>query len=244
MQLKTFDNARKPSKSYSIREQVLIRDNKLFGQMLLVASSRNLNMKNVLEHPLGPLPWSLANRDETMKKTNRASLARKLENMSGAVDEVQQPSAYIIDGMSLVQKMKGEKHTFAEVAHMLFTAVLNVSRGSSRVDVVFDVYNQVSIKEAERIKRNSDGGIKITNIMAGHRVLQWRRLLSCGVSKMKLIRFITEEWKSESFRRLLQNKVLFVTWDDICYKISQQIVVNVEELQSTHEEADTRLLLH
>ena len=51
MKLKTFDNACEPYRSYSNREQVLISDNKLFGQMLLVASSRNLNMKNILEHP-------------------------------------------------------------------------------------------------------------------------------------------------------------------------------------------------
>ena len=87
----------------------------LKSEMLLVASSRNLNMKEVLKHPLGPLPWSLANCDGTMKKTNEAALARKLENMASTTEQVQQPSACMIDGMSLVQKMKGKNHTFDDV---------------------------------------------------------------------------------------------------------------------------------
>ena len=79
MQLKTFDNAQKSYRSHTNKEQVLRSDNKLFGQMLLVASSRNLNMKDVLEHPLGPLPWSLANSDGTMKKLTRLLLPESLK---------------------------------------------------------------------------------------------------------------------------------------------------------------------
>ena len=44
--------------------------------MVFVASSRKLDIQEVLQHPLGPLPWSLANEDGTMKNTNKAALAR------------------------------------------------------------------------------------------------------------------------------------------------------------------------
>ena len=244
MQLKTFDNSQKTYRSSVNKEHVLKSDNKLFGQMILVASSRNLNMKDVLEHPLGSLTWSLANGDGTMKKTNKASFARKLESMAGSTNEIKLPSACMIDGMSLVQKMKGENHTFAELAKMLLSSVLNVSRGSTRVDVIFDVYNEISIKNAERSRRSSDKSILFTHILPGHRVHQWRRLLSCNDSKMKLIEFINDEWKTEPYRCQLENKNLFVTCNDICTKITCKTAVNVEELRSTHEEADTRLLLH
>ena len=89
-------------------------------------------MQAVLKHPLGPLPWSLANTDGTMKKTNKAALGRKLETMvfTATADQIQQPSARVIDGMSLVHKMKGENHSFEEVASMLLLSVLNISSAS------------------------------------------------------------------------------------------------------------------
>lgn len=46
--------------------------------MILVAESRKVNMRDVLAHPLGPLPWALANADGTLRKTNKAALAREL----------------------------------------------------------------------------------------------------------------------------------------------------------------------
>ena len=141
MQLKTFEYAQKKvSKKILKKDQVIKSDNKLFGQMLLVASSRNLNMRDVLKHPLSPLPWSLANCNGTMKTTNKAALARKLEKLVSATEQVQQPSACMRDGMSLMQKLTGKNHTFDEVASMLLTTVLNISTTFIWVDVIFDVY--------------------------------------------------------------------------------------------------------
>ena len=62
---------------------MLKSDNKLFGHMVLVALLRKLSMRDVLKHPLGPIPWSLANTDGTPKKTNKVALARKLESKGG-----------------------------------------------------------------------------------------------------------------------------------------------------------------
>jgi len=52
---------------------------------ILVAQSRQLQMSDVLAHPLGPLPWAISNGDGTLRKTNKAKLARELEkcNSSG-----------------------------------------------------------------------------------------------------------------------------------------------------------------
>ena len=34
-------------------------------------------MQEVLSHPLGPLPWSVAATDDSLKNTSKTSLARK-----------------------------------------------------------------------------------------------------------------------------------------------------------------------
>jgi hypothetical protein len=212
MNLKTFENMTKKIRRVSSNKEIVLKfDHKLFGHMLLVASSRKLDMKNVLGHPLGPLPWSLANCDGTIKKNNKASLARKLETNAHPAENIPGPSACIIDGMGIMQKVKGDNLTFEELSDQLLASVLRLSGGSSRIDVVFDVYLELSIKEAERTLRRSDQGIRFTNIVPGHKIQQWRRLLSCGISKMKLIQFITEQWQEPQRREQLGQKEMYVT---------------------------------
>ena len=54
-------------------------EKRLFAQMIVIAECRNLQMSEFLAHPLGPLPWKLANPDGTLRKTNKASLAKELQ---------------------------------------------------------------------------------------------------------------------------------------------------------------------
>ena len=100
------------------KEAVLKADHRVFGQMVLIAKNRNLDMAEVLQHPLGPLPWSLANADSTVKKTNKAALARELEKKVAPVDTVEQPSAPVFDAMAVLQKMHGEGCTFEDVSDL------------------------------------------------------------------------------------------------------------------------------
>ena len=168
--------------------------------MILVASSRKLSMKKVLKHSLGLMPWSLANTDGAPRKTNKAALARKLEAKASPADEMEYPNACIIDGMSFAQKMKGDKLTFEELAEQMLISVIQTSASSERIDVVFDVYRQLSIKGTERATRGSETGTCFTNTIPGHKILQWRRLLSCNVSETKLINFLVSQWKKSSIR--------------------------------------------
>jgi hypothetical protein len=161
-------------------------------------------MKDVLKHPLGPLPWALANCDGTLKKTNKASLARYLEKKTTVANEIPRPSVCLIDGMSLVQKAHGEHHTFGQISEQLLMSALNTGRKSKRVDVIFDVYKTTSIKSAERVKRGS--GVLFTNISPGHKIHQWRKLLACSASKTALLTFLTTDWQRQTLRDRLGDK--------------------------------------
>lgn len=117
--------------------------------MVLIAQSRNLNMKEVLAYSLGPLPWELASYDGSMRKTNKAALARELLKQAKVVEAIAPDSAVVLDGMGLVQKISGCLSTFSTVTKSVFAMALNEGRASSRIDVVFDVYKEDSIKAAE-----------------------------------------------------------------------------------------------
>lgn len=47
--------------------------------MLLIPARKNLDMREVLQHQLGPLPQALSNFDSIKRKTNKVALARNLE---------------------------------------------------------------------------------------------------------------------------------------------------------------------
>ena len=74
-------------------------------------------MRTVLSHPLGPIPWALAASDGTQRKTNKATLGNALEKLAAPVDVIPDNSACIIDGMSVVQKLKGNPRTFDELSN-------------------------------------------------------------------------------------------------------------------------------
>lgn len=106
----------KPHRQGLAKEAILKADRNLFGQMILVAENRKLQRSDVLTLPLGPLPWSLASGDGSIRTTNKAALARELEGNAPPAEVIPEPSATIIDGMSLVQKLKGNDATFSQLA--------------------------------------------------------------------------------------------------------------------------------
>ena len=73
--------------------------------MVLVATGRNLDMREVLKHPSDPLLWALSNCDCTLKKTNTSTIAIHIERRVEPAKSIPLPSACIIYGMTLVNKI-------------------------------------------------------------------------------------------------------------------------------------------
>ena len=147
--------------------------------------------------------------------------------------------------MALLQKFKPPPGaTFQVVSERLFEMV--TSNNSKRIDVVFDVYMQVSIKNVERSKRASSAsdGIKYKNILPGYKVKTWSKLLCVTSNKIEIVRFLLLQWKNLEFRSKLFDRAMYVTGDDQCWKITSTTCDPVPELQCNHEEADTRIILH
>ena len=81
--LKAFANvSTNTARGKKTQEVILKADRNLFSHMLLVAESRKVNVKDVLDHPLGSLSWAMANADESLRKTKKAALPRPLKRMS------------------------------------------------------------------------------------------------------------------------------------------------------------------
>jgi hypothetical protein len=226
------------------KEIILKADRALFAKIILTSQARDLKMKDVLCHSLGPLPWPLATPEGDLRKTNKAKLALTLKKDVDTAENIPENCATIIDGMHLVQKMKGDQLNFGEIAIDLFSMVLKEGAGSKRIDVVFDRYQDISIKNKERESRGKDSGIKINNITSSQIIRQWKKFLGQNSNKTCLITYLVKEWSTPKCTEKLNGKVLFATCEENCYKISSDSVTEVPELNSSQEEADGRLLLH
>ena len=232
--LKTFSelNKKVKFKSKTANEIILKADRALFGQMVITADNRQLHMRDVLCHPLGPIPWALSTVDGSLQKTSKAALARELQKNVPAAEEIPQPSVCIIDGMVLVQRLKGDHKKFSDVADSSFGMVLHEGASSKRIDVVFDVYRENSIKNTEREHRGAEYGNEFRNLEPDHKVQQWRNFLLNPQNKKALTIFVTKEWKQDKYRRKLTGKVLFVACEEECHQISPEAAFTVEVLNT------------
>ena len=61
------------------------------------------------------------------------------------LEKIVSPAACIIDGMSLVHRLKGDGKSFAHLTDAALMLALHEGTDSARIDVVFDVYRDESI---------------------------------------------------------------------------------------------------
>lgn len=66
--------------------------------------------------------------------------------------------ASILDGMNFVQRVKGDQATFGDIASAIFLMALKEGSHSKRIDIVFDTYQENSIKNSERSVRGEEIG--------------------------------------------------------------------------------------
>ena len=203
-------------------------------------------MEEILSHPVGPLPWALATAYGIPRKTNKATLSAKIQKVVPSPDRIPANSASIIDGMSLVQKVRGNEATFGDITKSIISMALGVSGSCSRVDIVFDTYKTNSIKSIERAQRGEDQEERhqLKAVKASQIVRQWRSFLCKVSNKTSPIEFLVDQWAKEEHTSRLQEKTLFVTVGSESFLIKPGVKELVPDLCSSHEEAVGRILLH
>ena len=242
--LKTFSDMNKKKQVQTKDRSIILKaDRSLFGRIIVIAQERSLQMNTILSHPLGPLPWALSTPDGLLRNTNKASLASLLQKNFQFSEEVPGNSAAVIDGMSLVQRLKEDQLTFGDVAMTVLSMAMKEGVWCNRIDVVFDTYKELSIKNCEQQLRGEESGHQLVNITSTQIVRQWRNFLTRVSNKTSLITFIVNEWRKEACRQKLEEKLLYVNAGDTCYRITAE-GSEVPTLKSQQEEEDGRLLLH
>ena len=191
----------------------------------------------------GLLPILMDSRKKK-KKTSTAKLSQQLQRRIPVTEKYPQNATSIFDGMEVLQKVKiPSGATFHVVAERVSELVM--STGSRRVEVVFNVYREVSINNVERSKRvSTSDGVHYKNIFPAYTVKYWSKLLSVTTNKHEIVKFFVSQWSSETFRSKIGNQIMYVTAEDQCWRLDADTCQPVPELKCNHEEADTRIILH
>ena len=157
--------------------------------------------------------------------------------------------------MAVIQALKGKWQAFGELCDAIFSSILKLARQwkATRIDFVADRYPAISIKNPERTRRIGNVGVQKVRVFSKEQSVrkQWKKFLTLGENKESLISFLCEHWCTYASSHLSNLDVLYVTSKEKCYSFSCGMADNalvvcdeVSELKSSHEEADTRLLLH
>ena len=83
----------------------------------------------------------------------KAVIGHELEKGVEPVNDINESYCYIYDAMAVVQKTSAQR-TFGDFALDMFRNVLKVKGLCKRIDIVFDVYREISVKNTERSRRN------------------------------------------------------------------------------------------
>ena len=149
-----------------------------------------------------------------------------------------QHSATVIDGMAIVQ-VNGNKKTLRAISNAVLAIALAEAEGSVRIDIVFDVYKDVSIKNAERQSRsNSVEEIVYKTIFPSQVVQQWDSFKGSSHQNGERKTACAEpNWESTTLL-CLSHVMKSVS------KIMSNTVELVPELESSQEEANASMMLH
>ena len=162
-------------------------------------------------------------------------------------------TAYIIDGMALLQALdKSKLGTFNDLGLVVMQTIqslLTSNLGVTSVTLVFDRYDcEIVIKQLERDRR-TDKETTPTYVISGRRrVPNYRTFMKNATNKSALTEFICVYLTDTAPQILKEHQWLMLagvfTNGQLVKVVEHTGVRERPELFSTHEEADTIILLH
>ena len=233
-----FSNPRKrPSKGK--QAIVSLKQNcTLFSQLYVSCQIRQGNLEQFFAHENQGYPPSLSQFGD-LRLGVKSGLLKYLEKLDDNSEATPVVDAILIDGAVLVNMLKttGACKRFSDYVHLLYLPYIRKQlMHAERVDIIWDRYIQNSLKASTRekrgkgIRRRVEPNVNLPN--------NWSEFLSVEDNKTELFQYLAEQTISIK----CEGKYLLSTYGNIVLSTSKNITRYVSPC--THEEADTRLLLH
>ena len=219
----------------------LQNDVQLFSRMYISCQSRESDMDAFFAHENHAWPPSLASNG-IMHHTSKSDLLECLEPLVPHPESIPKVDVKIIDGAALVHMLDPHKssipiRTFRDYSQLVFLPYIkHILRDVVRVDVVWDIYKENSLKTQTRQDRGSGNHIRVDNTTKIP--ANWKNFLRCDANKDNFFKLLASA--IQEFEPPAQKQVISTHGPNA---VSSPIT-DMSGLFCTQEEADTRLLFH
>ena len=229
-----------------------------FCRKIDIARSRHFDIYKLLSHEILENSYFLT-KDNYLRKPEKHELVNEMEKyLSQPSDkiikqkEIHSKEVTVIDFMAYARKIPLKSlqlKSFADFANHLQEVFLSISRNSQRLDIIFDVYVDDSIKAFERNRRSS--GTEPIEIEISHDStpipVDMSSFWGSSTNKVKLQQFFIKWLPLHSkFKMTVYLGGSHLENVYICTKFEpyQETTTPIQSLYCEHEEADDRLLYH
>lgn len=241
------------NKNPALKQKTVKADRNLFQRLLVSKEGgREVDLKQILCHELSPVPLSLSDTSGALRPTNKAALGSILQTKT-TVEKQLPPTnlktCVIIDGQALVQAIgkPPNAQSFGQLADVFVTSVFShFSATCSRVDVVFDRYEEHTIKDSTRAYRTGKNR-PIRRKVDSRDVplpVNWRQFIDLPENKQDLENFLSLELIRQAKSALHEREVVTSGGFHERTAAESSLGNDVTSLECDHDEADTRMLLH
>ena len=214
----------------------LKNDCNLFSRLYVSCQTRDGDLDQFFTHENQAAPPSLSQGGK-LRLGKKADLLRCLESEETQPTNAPVVNAKFLDGAAVVQMLNpGTAKTFQDYADTVFTPYVSSQLDTAdRVDVIWDVYMPETLKTREKRGKGVRRRVLPTTVIPKN----WKDFLRVDENKKELFLFLSHQVT----RSTEEGKVIFATDEErVLCSIADADVSKL--VPCSHEEADTRLLLH
>lgn len=213
-------------------------DCNLFSRLYIACQTRSGDLDTFFAHENQPNPPSLSSNG-TLRFGTKSDLLACLEKMEPSERQSPPVDVLVLDGAAIIQMLApGQCKTFDDYAAKVVIPYITCQlRNVSRLDLVWDQYDSSSLKAATRAKRGCGTRRKV--MPSAELPRNWADFLRHDDNKTELFKFLSDRIIRNG---VPDNKQLVITDQTHCQ--SSHVDVNNMLDPCSHEEADTRMILH
>ena len=207
----------------------------MFAQLVAVMQQREVSLENLFSHEIHFFSPAISDGGNLNLPSAKSTLVHDVLTSCYATPTSDNYDAYIIDGAHFIHVVTPRPDfTFRQYGEKLKISMEFLFESCSRIDLVFDVNLDNSLKAATRQKRGKGVRKRVsadTKIQVG-----WAQFLRDDRNKEDLFSFLAQYLTAQSYA---EGKILFVTEKDKVLCNRHQCMPDCD-----HEEADTRMMVH
>ena len=221
----------------------LKKSNTTFARMYISVHKREGDLDNFFQHENQEHPPSLSHMGQ-LRQGKKSDLLDCLEKCVPSIQDYPQVDVQVFDGPVIIHMLKpGGSRTFEDYAKNIFLPFITLRlKKVKRVDIVWDTYISDSLKQSTRERRMHSGKVQRLRVLPHSPIpSNWDGFLQVEENKNELFHFLSETIQTY----YTGEKILISTYDKTIVTARKDAIKDLSFLEPcSHEEADTRILLH